>query len=54
MLFQALEENYKAVVTASQTASHTLTTQMDMLNKIGVAAMHAQNMEAVMQVNGKY
>ena len=50
MLFQALEENYKAVVTASQTASHTLTTQMDMLNKIGVAAMHAQNMEAVMQV----
>jgi len=50
MLNQALDENYKTIVSACQAASHTMTGQMDMLTKIGMAAMQAQNMDGVMQV----
>lgn len=50
MLFQALEENYKAILQASQTASHAMTNQLDLLTKIGMAAMQSQNMEGVSQV----
>ncbi len=50
MLFQALEENYKAILNASQTASHAMNSQLDLLTKIGMAAMQSQNMEGVSQV----
>jgi hypothetical protein len=50
MLLQALEENYKAILNASQTASHAMNNQLDLLTKIGMAAMQSQNMEGVSQV----
>ncbi|HEY9715955.1 MAG TPA: hypothetical protein V6C69_00695 [Trichormus sp.] len=50
MLLQALEENYKAILLASQSASHAMSNQLDLLTKIGMAAMQAQNMEGVSQV----
>lgn len=49
-LVQRLDEHSRDVFNTCQAASQALLTQLDSLTKIGVAALHAQDMEAVMQV----